>query len=92
MAAALHYGIPARGTFSHAFVTFYADSKAGTGEENAFRDYIRCYPNDAIILVDSFDALEGVRRACKNQQARKYSPERRKVGFRRFSLFKQANA
>ncbi|MCH9843886.1 MAG: nicotinate phosphoribosyltransferase [Alphaproteobacteria bacterium] len=65
VAAALNYGIPARGTFSHAFVTFYADSNAGTGEENAFRDYMRCYPEDAIILVDSFDALEGVRRACK---------------------------
>ncbi len=65
IAASLAYGIPARGTFSHAFVTFYGDDISGNGEDKAFRNYMRCYPDDAFMLVDSYDALQGVHRACE---------------------------
>ncbi len=56
--AGLDYGIPLAGTMAHSYVTAFAD------ELEAFRAYARAFPNDAILLLDTYDTLEGARKAA----------------------------
>ena len=51
------YGIPVSGTMAHSFVTAFGD------ELEAFRAYARAFPDGAILLIDSYDTLEGARKA-----------------------------
>jgi nicotinate phosphoribosyltransferase len=51
------YGIPVSGTMAHSFVTAFDD------ELRAFRAYARAFPDSAILLIDSYDTLEGARKA-----------------------------
>jgi nicotinate phosphoribosyltransferase len=51
------FGIPVRGTHAHSWVMSFA------GEEEAFRAYADAMPNNCVFLVDTYDTLEGVRRA-----------------------------
>ena len=51
------YGIPVSGTMAHSFVTAFGD------ELEAFRAYARAFPDSAILLIDSYDTLEGARKA-----------------------------
>lgn len=51
------YGIPLSGTMAHSFVTSFGD------ELEAFRAYARAFPESAVLLIDSYDTLEGARRA-----------------------------
>jgi len=51
------YGIPLSGTMAHSFVTAFGD------ELEAFRAYARAFPDSAILLIDSYDTLEGARKA-----------------------------
>jgi nicotinate phosphoribosyltransferase len=51
------YGIPIAGTMAHSYV------EAFDSELAAFRAFARSYPDDTILLVDTYDTLEGVRRA-----------------------------
>jgi nicotinate phosphoribosyltransferase len=51
------YGIPVKGTHAHSWVMSF-DS-----EEEAFAGYARVLPNNCVFLVDTYDTLEGVRRA-----------------------------
>ncbi|MEI8346741.1 MAG: nicotinate phosphoribosyltransferase, partial [Pseudomonadota bacterium] len=46
------YGIPVRGTHSHSWVM------AHTSELEAFRRYAQVYPNNAVLLVDTYDTLK----------------------------------
>ncbi|HKI85435.1 MAG TPA: nicotinate phosphoribosyltransferase, partial [Thermoanaerobaculia bacterium] len=50
-------GIPVVGTMAHSFILSCAD------EEEAFKEYMDLFPDHAIHLVDTFDTLDGVRRA-----------------------------
>lgn len=50
-------GIPVVGTMAHSFVLSRKD------EATAFAEYLDLFPDHAIQLVDTFDTLEGVRRA-----------------------------
>lgn len=52
------YGIPVRGTHAHSWVMSF-DS-----EVEAFEAYARALPANCVFLVDTYDTLEGVRRAC----------------------------
>ena len=52
------YGIPLAGTMAHSYVTAFAD------ELEAFRAYARAFPDDAILLLDTYDTLEGARKAA----------------------------
>lgn len=55
--AGQRFGIPAAGTMAHAYVESFPDERA------AFDAYARAYPGQAILLVDTYDTLEGVRNA-----------------------------
>jgi len=51
------YNIPVRGTIAHSWVMAFDD------ELSAFRAYAKTLPNNSILLVDTYDTLEGVRRS-----------------------------
>lgn len=51
------YGIPVSGTMAHSFVTAFGD------ELEAFRAYARVFPDSAVLLIDSYDTIEGARKA-----------------------------
>ncbi|HEV2391396.1 MAG TPA: nicotinate phosphoribosyltransferase [Verrucomicrobiae bacterium] len=51
------YGIPVSGTHAHSWVMAFGD------EREAFTAYARAMPNNCILLVDTYDSLEGVRHA-----------------------------
>ena len=57
--AAERYGIPATGTMAHSFITTF------DGETEAFRAFVRAFPQSATLLVDTYDTLEGVAAAVK---------------------------
>jgi len=50
-------GIPIAGTMAHSFVEAFAD------ELEAFRAFARAYPDRCTLLVDTYDTVEGARRA-----------------------------
>jgi nicotinate phosphoribosyltransferase len=58
LAGRLH-GLPVRGTHAHSWVMAFDD------ESEAFEAWARAQPNNAVFLVDTYDTLEGVRRAAK---------------------------
>ena len=49
--AAMALGIPAAGTHAHSWVMAFNDELA------AFRAYAACYPDDTILLLDTYDTL-----------------------------------
>jgi len=53
------FGIPVKGTHAHSWVMSF-DS-----EPEAFQAYAEAMPNNAVFLVDTYDTLEGVRRAAE---------------------------
>lgn len=53
------FDLPARGTHAHSWVMAF-DS-----EEEAFRAYAEAQPGNCVLLVDTVDSLEGVRRAAR---------------------------
>ncbi|MEQ9501906.1 MAG: nicotinate phosphoribosyltransferase [Deltaproteobacteria bacterium] len=55
--AGYRYDIPVAGTAAHSWTMSHAS------EEEAFRHYVEAFPNQATLLVDTYDTLEGVRRA-----------------------------
>lgn len=59
VAAAQRFGIPASGTHAHSWVMAF-DS-----ELSAFEEYAKALPNNVTFLVDTYDTLEGVRRAVQ---------------------------
>jgi nicotinate phosphoribosyltransferase len=55
--AGQRFGIPVAGTMAHSYVESFPD------ERSAFDAYARTYPDAAILLVDTYDTLNGVRNA-----------------------------
>jgi nicotinate phosphoribosyltransferase len=55
--AGKEFGIPLRGTHAHSWVMSFAD------ELSAFEAYADAMPNNCVFLVDTYDTLEGVRKA-----------------------------
>jgi nicotinate phosphoribosyltransferase len=53
------FGIPVKGTHAHSWVMLF-DS-----ELEAFETYADALPNNVVFLVDTYDTLEGVRRAVE---------------------------
>ena len=60
--ATFYYHIPASGTMAHAFVMFF-DS-----EVEAFKSYLSAMPHNSVLLVDTFDTLNGVKNAISAAQ------------------------
>lgn len=53
------FGIPVKGTISHSWVMAFDD------ELEAFQTYAKVMPNNCVFLVDTYDTIEGVKRAIK---------------------------
>jgi len=57
VAAAMRYGLLPVGTMAHSYVLSFET------EQEAFECFLRENPGNAVLLVDTYDTLEGVRRA-----------------------------
>ncbi len=56
--AAKLYGIPAMGTMAHSWIMSH------TSELEAFREYAKIYPQNAVFLIDTYDTLKsGIKNA-----------------------------
>jgi nicotinate phosphoribosyltransferase len=55
--AAPRFGIPVFGTMAHSFV------QAHESESAAFLHFARAFPDNAVMLIDTYDTVEGARRA-----------------------------
>jgi len=57
VAAAKRYGLPPVGTMAHSYVMSFEH------EEDAFRAFMEDNPDNAVMLVDTYDTIAGVRHA-----------------------------
>ncbi|MBI4529498.1 MAG: nicotinate phosphoribosyltransferase [Deltaproteobacteria bacterium] len=53
------YGIPIVGTMAHSFVSSFED------ETDAFRSFVASFPDNSILLIDTYDTLAGARKAVE---------------------------
>ncbi len=53
------FGIPVKGTHSHSWVMVFDD------ELESFQTYARAMPNNCVFLVDTYDTIEGVKKAIE---------------------------
>jgi nicotinate phosphoribosyltransferase len=60
--AGRRFGAPLSGTMAHAFVMAFDD------ERDAFRAYARTFPDSTVLLVDTYDTIEGTRHAVEVAQ------------------------
>ncbi len=65
VAAGVRHGIPTVGTMAHAYVMSYGPGS----ERQAFEDFLADYPQAGVLLVDTYDAMQGVRHAIAASQA-----------------------
>lgn len=63
VAAAMHYGLEPVGTMAHSYVMSFGS------EEEAFRTFMEDTPENAVMLVDTYDTLDGVRHAIAAARA-----------------------
>ena len=63
VAAAMHYGLRPVGTMAHSYVMSFAD------EQRAFETFMEDTPENTIMLVDTYDTLEGVGHAIAAARA-----------------------
>jgi nicotinate phosphoribosyltransferase len=56
--AGQRYGIPIAGTMAHSYVTSFTD------EIDAFRAFAQTFPQQTVLLIDTYDTLAGARRAA----------------------------
>ncbi|MCH2162485.1 MAG: nicotinate phosphoribosyltransferase [Phycisphaerales bacterium] len=57
--AGRNYDIPVRGTHAHSWIMNFPD------EPTAFKAWVESMPGNAVLLVDTFDTLEGIRNAIR---------------------------
>jgi len=53
------YGIPIFGTMAHSYITAFPS------EIEAFRAFAKIFPNNSVLLIDTYDTLEGARKAIQ---------------------------
>lgn len=66
-----HFGIPSQGTMAHSFVMF------GGREIESYRTFARAYPGNPVLLIDTYDTVQGARLAA--QVDAELRPEGRRV-------------
>jgi nicotinate phosphoribosyltransferase len=59
----MHYGLEPVGTMAHSYVMSFGS------EEEAFRAFMEDTPENAVMLVDTYDTLDGVRHAIAAARA-----------------------
>lgn len=57
--AAATWDLPLAGTMAHSFISAFGN------EMDAFRAYARRFPDSAILLIDTYDTLQGARNAAR---------------------------
>ena len=57
--AGMHYGIPVFGTMAHSYIMVFDE------EEEAFRAFAKSFPDKVFLLIDTYDTVEGARKALK---------------------------
>jgi nicotinate phosphoribosyltransferase len=68
--AGQRYGIPVSGTMAHSFITSFED------EEEAFRAFSETFPENTVLLIDTYDTVSGAHKAvgvAKEMENRGYS-------------------
>jgi nicotinate phosphoribosyltransferase len=55
--AGLEYGIPITGTHAHSFVMSFPN------ELDAFKAYVKTFPNNPTLLIDTYDTIQGAKNA-----------------------------
>ena len=59
VAAAMRYGLLPVGTMAHSYVLSFET------EQEAFESFLRTNPDNGLLLVDTYDTIQGVRRAIE---------------------------
>ncbi len=57
--AGQYYGIPIVGTMAHSFVSSFEE------EIQSFRAFVSSFPKNSILLIDTYDTVEGARKAVQ---------------------------
>lgn len=57
--AGKHFGIPVSGTHAHSWVMAFED------EMTAFKAYTEAMPNNCVLLVDTYNTIEGIKHAIE---------------------------
>lgn len=57
--AGQRYGIPINGTMAHSFITSFED------EEMAFRAFSEVFPENTVLLIDTYDTVHGGQKAAQ---------------------------
>ena len=57
--AGMKYSIPVFGTMAHSFVMVFEE------EEEAFRAFAKSFPDRTVLLIDTYDTLEGAKKALR---------------------------
>jgi len=57
--AGLLYNLPVYGTIAHSYIMAHDD------ELEAFEDFAKTFPNDTILLIDTYDTIEGAKLAVR---------------------------
>ena len=57
--AGQRYGIPLAGTMAHSYVECFPS------ETEAFEAFTQSYPDGSTLLIDTYDTVEGARRAAE---------------------------
>jgi nicotinate phosphoribosyltransferase len=67
LAAERRYGVPARGTMDHFYVQSAEEDNLDRteGECAAFATFARAFPDNATMLVDTYDTVNGIRSAVR---------------------------